>query len=359
MGFFRTLCLAPLSWIYGGVVRFRNNLFSWGVLKSQQYDIPIVCVGNITVGGTGKTPHTEYLVELLSEQYNVAVLSRGYKRKTKGFVLATPEMSFKRIGDEPKQIKLKFPQIPVAVCEKRREGIRMIRELHPEVNLIILDDAFQHQYVDPWVSVVLTDYKAPVYEDHMMPLGRLRDNLDQLARAQIIIVTKCPKNLNPLDYRIVFKNLELYPYQTLYFTSLNSDDPRPLYPNLDPHPVRQGHNVVAMSGLANPRYFLSELESKYNVLERLTYPDHYAYKMRDIYRLETLLKTLPEDTIVVVTEKDAVKLLNGRKIPVDICRHLHYVSIKVDFCDGKKDNFYNQLKQYVAKNQKHNITHPE
>lgn len=336
----------------------RNNLFAWGVLKSKEYDIPIVCVGNLTVGGTGKTPHTEYLVEMYSKSYNVAVLSRGYKRRTKGFLLATPDMSFKKIGDEPKQIKLKFPNIPVAVCESRNEGIKKLRELHPEVNLIIMDDAFQHRYVEPWVSILLMDYKLPVFQDKMLPLGRLRDTPDQMSRANIVIVTKCPKNMSPLDFRVMSKYLNLYPYQTLYFTTLQSDKPKQLFAKCDPIELRENHPVIAMSGVANPRYFLAELAQEYDVLQTLKFPDHYVYKMKDIYRLEKMLVGMPEDTIIVVTEKDAVKLINGRKISDDIKRRLYYVSIKVEFCDGKDLNFRNQLKEYVRENQNYNITHP-
>lgn len=152
----RTLWAAPLAWIYGLVVGIRHKLFDLKILRSEEFDIPIVCVGNLTVGGTGKTPVTEYLIEYFASRYNIAVLSRGYKRKTRGFVLSDVRSSFRAIGDEPKQIKLKYPEIPVAVCERRVEGIRRLREAHPEVNLIILDDAFQHRYVESWVNRITT-----------------------------------------------------------------------------------------------------------------------------------------------------------------------------------------------------------
>ncbi|MEG0656446.1 MAG: tetraacyldisaccharide 4'-kinase [Mucinivorans sp.] len=157
----RNILTAPLSWLYAAGVALRHAMFNIGLYKVEEFDIPIVVVGNITVGGTGKTPFTEYLVEQLSTDYHVAVLSRGYMRKTKGFVLASETSSFKNVGDEPKQIKLKFPSIPVAVCEKRVVGIKKLRELHPEVNLIILDDAFQHRHVEGWVNIVLMDYNCP------------------------------------------------------------------------------------------------------------------------------------------------------------------------------------------------------
>ena len=176
MGILRNILTTPLSWIYGGIIGIRHALFNWKILKSQPFDIPIVCIGNITVGGTGKTPHTEYLIQVLSTRYNVAVLSRGYKRRSKGFQLAAVNSSFKRIGDESKQIKLKFPDIPVAVAEKRTEGIRRLRELHPEVNLIILDDGFQHRYVESWINIVLMDYNCPIWEDKLLDRKSTRLN---------------------------------------------------------------------------------------------------------------------------------------------------------------------------------------
>lgn len=337
---------------------FRHTLFNWGILRQKEYDIPIVCVGNLAVGGTGKTPHTEFLVQVLSQKYNVAVLSRGYKRKTRGFYLASTTTSFKRIGDEPKQIKLKFPNIPVAVCEKRTEGIDKLRKIHPEVNLIILDDAFQHRYVEPWVNILLMDYNHPIHEDHMLPWGRLRDLKSQLSRAQIVIATKCPVELRPLDYRLMANNLELYSYQTLYFTRFKSELPTPLFPALNPPVIYDGQSVIIMVGIANPTNFIGRLERRYTVEHKLIFPDHYTYKMRDIHRLEELLKELPNDTAIIITEKDAVKLMNSRKISENVRRRLHYISISVRFANNKEADFIHQIDKYVSSNQKYNITHP-
>lgn len=295
---------------------------------------------------------------MLSAKYNVAVLSRGYKRKSKGFYLATTTSSFKRIGDEPKQIKLKFPDIPVAVCEKRCEGIDRLREIHPEVNLIILDDGFQHRYVEPWVNILLMDYNHPIYEDHMLPWGRLRDLKSQLSRANIVVATKCPADLRPLDYRLMQNNLELYSYQTLYFTRFKSDPPTPLFPSLCPPIVTEGQSIIIMTGIANPANFVGRLERRYKVEHKLIFSDHYTYKMRDIHLLEELLATLPEETAIIITEKDAVKLMNSRKISENIRRRLHYISISVRFANNREADFIQQLEQYVRTNQKHSITHP-
>lgn len=360
MTLFGKILAAPLAWLYGGIIDIRHRLFDWGVLKSREFDIPIICVGNITVGGTGKTPHTERLIELLDGEFKVAVLSRGYKRKTKGFVLATVNSSFKKIGDEPKQIKLKYPHIPVAVCEKRVEGIEKLRAEHPEVNLIILDDAFQHRYVEPWVNIVLMDYGCPVYEDHLLPMGRLRDRRAQMVRAQMVIVTKCPDDMKPLDYRIISKNLDLYPYQSLYFTRIATQAPVPLYPAYgQAHTLKRGTPVVAMAGIANPTRFIEDLRKDYDVVRTFIFGDHYSFKMKDIHLLETELASLPADTAVVVTEKDAVRLMNSRKISDDIKRRLYYSSIRVEFLENKECDFRRQLDQYVRENQKYNMLHPE
>ncbi|MDL2230172.1 tetraacyldisaccharide 4'-kinase [Alistipes sp. OttesenSCG-928-L06] len=355
----KQILLAPISWIYGLIVNLRNKLFDWNILRSEEFDIPIVCVGNLTVGGTGKTPHTEFLIEHFSKKYTVAVLSRGYKRTTKGFVEATEKSSYRKIGDEPKQIKLKFPDIHVAVCEKRVEGIRRLRELHPEINLIILDDAFQHRYVDTWVNVVLMDYNRPVHSDHFLPMGRLRDSKKQVKRAQIVVVTKCPPTIKPIDMRVRRKELDLYPYQGLYFSRPVQGQLVPLFPEHD-HPAPALHTpVIAMAGIANPGIFFGQLSERFDVVKTLVYPDHYAYKMRDLEKLEKMLSVAPPDTIVIVTEKDAVKLSSRKKIPESLQKKLWFAPIEVTFLDNGETGFIRQISEYVRTNHKYSILHPE
>ena len=183
------LLLYPISRLYGLGVAVRNKMFEHGILKQQEFSVPVVVVGNIAMGGTGKTPHVEYIVEELMDKYNIGVLSRGYKRATKGFVLATPQSRPEDIGDESYQIYRKFgPDVTVAVCEKRVEGINRMLEINPSINLIILDDAFQHRYVKPAVSVVLTEYSRPVFKDNLLPYGNLREQRSALNRADIVAV---------------------------------------------------------------------------------------------------------------------------------------------------------------------------
>lgn len=360
MGFFKNIVAIPASWLYGAGVAVNNTMFDWGIKKVTEFDIPIICIGNITVGGTGKTPMAEYLVRLLSSYYNVAVLSRGYKRKTKGFILASADMSFKRIGDEPKQIKLKFPLIPVAVCEKRVEGINRLREAHPEINLIILDDAFQHRYVEGWVNIVLMDYNNPVYEDRLLPWGRLRDFRSSLARAHMMVVTKCPVGITPLDCRIVRNNLDIYAYQSLFFTKLSSQRAIPLFAELSgTEPLPYHHPVIAIATVANPTLFIEHLEDNYTLVDKLIFSDHHTFRMRDIERIERLLEQAPEGTVIVMTEKDAVKLMNSQKISELTRSKMFYISITVDFIDNQDSAFIRIITHYVSENYKYKITHPE
>ena len=352
------LISVPLSWLYGMVVHIRHKLFDLKILRSEEFDIPVVCIGNLTVGGTGKTPVAELLIERFSEHYRVGVLSRGYRRKTKGFVLSTPTSSARTIGDEPRQMKLKYPSVPVAVCEKRAEGIRLLRKAHPEIELIILDDAFQHRYVEPWVNILLMDYNNPVYRDRLLPWGRLRDTRNQIHRANFVLVTKCPDDLNPLDMRIVINSLGLFPYQSLYFTRMRQGEITPLFADRAVGKVREGDPVIAMSGIANPVPLLENLRKRFDVVAELTFDDHHTYRLSDMRRLEALFAAYP-DAVVLTTEKDAVKLTNRKKVPEAVQQRLYYVPMHVSFVADSESEFLRQLELYVRTNQKYSLLHPE
>ena len=352
------LISVPLSWLYGMVVHIRHKLFDLKILRSEEFDIPVVCIGNLTVGGTGKTPVAELLIERFSEHYRVGVLSRGYRRKTKGFVLSTPTSSARTIGDEPRQMKLKYPSVPVAVCEKRAEGIRLLRKAHPEIELIILDDAFQHRYVEPWVNILLMDYNNPVYRDRLLPWGRLRDTRNQIHRANFVLVTKCPDDLNPLDMRIVINSLGLFPYQSLYFTRMRQGEITPLFADRAVGKVREGDPVIAMSGIANPVPLLENLRKRFDVVAELTFDDHHTYRLSDMRRLEALFAAYP-DAVVLTTEKDAVKLTNRKKVPEAVQQRLYYVPIHVSFVADSESEFLRQWALYVRTNQKYSLLHPE
>lgn len=217
--------LLPLSWIYGAGVRFRNWLFDVGIKKSRAFDIPVISVGNITVGGAGKTPHVEYLIRLLQDVAQVAILSRGYKRKSHGYVLAGPNTAMPEIGDEPYQMHQKFPNTFVAVDKDRCRGIDHLSfdDETRSTDVILLDDAFQHRYVKPGINILLIDYHRLIIYDKLLPAGRLREPLSGKNRADLVIITKCPKDLKPMEFRVLTKAIDLFPYQQLYFTTLDYD----------------------------------------------------------------------------------------------------------------------------------------
>lgn len=336
------LLRAIASFFYNIGLRLRHFMFDAKIIKREKYDIPIVCVGNITVGGTGKTPMIEFLIPKLGERYTVAVLSRGYGRKTKGYIEVAADAPFREVGDEPKQIKSKFPETLVVVCEDRREGIRRIRAEHPEVTLILMDDGFQHKRVEPAVNIILVDYTRPIWEDHLLPWGSLRDLRSQMPRAGIVVFTKTPKILSPIDRRLAEKNLKLYPYQALYFTGMEQGAPQPLFrdaPGLKP----LKKNIAVLAGIGNPEPMIAALGEKYAVQEKFIFPDHHIYKVSELRGVEERLASLPGDTVIVTTEKDAVKLTNRQKIPQELQDRLYVVKVRMAFNEGNEKEFVQNI----------------
>lgn len=344
----RELLYAPLAFFYRLVVSFRHHLFDWGVLKSKKFDIPIICIGNITVGGTGKTPMAEMLIAYMMRTHRVALLSRGYGRKTKGYREVTTTDHYRQVGDEPLQIKRKFPEVTVVVCEKRVEGIRRIREEHPEVNLIIMDDGFQHRYVDPKVNVLMIDSTRPVQSDSMLPLGTLRDLPDQFYRAHYFVVTKCPEKMAPIDRRLQRKVLIRYPYQQIYFTRFESFSPQPIYADEALQPLTPHSRVIALSGIGNPKQFVDGLKRQYEVVAELTKDDHHVYHRSDMVELVGLLKKFP-DAAIVTTEKDAIKLTRRQHIPEAVRRAIYYIPIDITFIEDSATDFLQKLDEDVVR----------
>lgn len=332
-----TCILTPFSWLYGGVVYVRNKLFDFGVLRSEQFKIPVISVGNITVGGTGKTPHVEWLLENLAYDYKIAVLSRGYKRKTKGFVLAGPNSTPETIGDEPYQIYRKFKGVAkVAVCEKRREGIRRLCKLFPDLNLIILDDALQHRYVDPKVSLMLMDWSRPIYKDKLLPLGTLRESKAAMNRADFIVVTKVPNDVKPLDLMIVKRELDLMAFQQLFFTRFHYNRPVPVFEDSVQYSLsldRLSHDdiVLVLTGIANPRGLIKYL-SKYEFRMLIQhFPDHYSFTRKDLEKLAETFKNMNgAHKAIITTEKDAVRLAHNPYFPEELKPYVYYLPISIE-----------------------------
>ena len=329
--------LLPVSWLYGIVVYLRNKFFKWGIFKQNTYDIPIICVGNLAVGGTGKTPHIEHLIRLLKEKYKVAVLSRGYKRKTSGYVLATTESTYKDIGDEPFQMMQKFPHVTFAVSEKRCRGIDKLLALpekkRPEV--ILLDDAYQHRYVVPSFSILLTDYSRPYIGDKLLPAGRLRESASHSADADIIIVTKCPIGLKPIGQRILLHELHPYPYQDLLFSSLSYGKLEPLFntksQNIELSAIK-GRSVLVVTGIASPRQLLDKLKKITKDITPLTYPDHHNFKKKDVVAINRKFEEMGgTNKMVILTEKDATRLKNMQGFSDKVKNNTYVLPIEVSF----------------------------
>ncbi len=341
--------LIPASWVYGWVVRLRNYLFDAGLIRSEKFPIPIICVGNLTVGGTGKTPMSEMIIDYMSRRHRVALLSRGYGRRTKGYLEVSTSAHYRDVGDEPLQIKLKFPETLVVVCEKRAEGIRRIMQEHPEVELIILDDGFQHRLVSPQVNVVMIDATRPLAEDKFLPYGSLRDDVSQLHRAHYFVVTKCPDNMTPIERRLMRKNLVCVAYQKVYFTHMESFRPKPLYPEVaGERGLQRGSRVIALSGIGNPQPFHKSLEREYQVVERVVLEDHHVYRMRDVKMLMALIKE-HEDATIITTEKDAVKFAHSKRIPEELQRRFYYLPINIAFTEDSETDLLSRLEEDIIK----------
>lgn len=322
-------------------ITLRHWMFDCKLIKSQNFKTPIICVGNITVGGTGKTPTAEMIVGYMKQYYNVAVLSRGYGRRTKGYLEVKTTSSYRDVGDEPLQIKLKYPDALVVVCEKRVEAIQRIEAEHPEINLIVMDDGFQHRYVEPRINVVIVDSTRPYYEDDYLPAGTLRDKPESLDRAHYFIVTKCPVDMSPLDQRVWRMNLHKIAYQRVYFTRVIPTPPVAQFPTQNV--LNEGDEVIVMSGIGNPKAFISDVKRKYNVVGTITFPDHHVYSVSDIERIVAKLKKHPK-AMLLTTEKDTVKLRRSRRVPDIMRERLFYQPVQVEFLEGSDVDFLGTLK---------------
>lgn len=349
--------LSPFAFIYGMVVAVRNWMFDSGILPSVSYKFPVICVGNITVGGTGKTPFTEYLIRLLYKQNKVGVLSRGYKRTTSGFLLSTKYSKASEIGDEPCQIKRKFPEVVLAVDANRRNGIQKMREAE-KPDLILLDDAYQHRYVKPGFSILLVDYNRLVTDDYLLPLGQLREPISSMNRANIVVVNKCPVDATPMELRIIRKKLSLYPYQTLYFSSIAYGDILPVFDTcsfsaeqLTTHALKSKQfEVLCVTGIATPKPLEDYLSTFAGQLRSMPFGDHHNFTKSDILAIEQEFKSMSSpNKIILTTEKDAVRLQENPYLSDELKRVICAVPLTVRFLAGG-DSFNKQILDYVGKN---------
>ena len=316
--------------IYNLWLRLRHLAYNKGWKKSYKADVPTICVGNITVGGTGKTPHVEMLLRQLSVSDRwgykpLAVLSRGYKRKSRGFQIVQPDSTAAFAGDEPLQIARKFHGVTVAVDKNRVDGCQKLSG----ADLIVLDDAFQYRRLTPSLSIVLVDYNRPVYEDKLLPWGRLRDLPSRLYKADVVIVTKCPAELDSWTRQEMRRKLNLKPEQKLFFTTIRYAAPEPVFPEADPRYTYSGR-VILVSGIANNAPLRSYLSDSYKIVKRLDYPDHHRFSKADIREMSAAVKVTPT-ACVMTTEKDAQRLRDARNVPDALKQRLFYLPIEAAF----------------------------
>lgn len=357
-GLISILLLWPAMVIYRLIIGFRNFAYDYKILKSKEFDIPIISIGNISVGGTGKTPHTEFILKMLKNDFKVAILSRGYMRKTKGFRLVETTDKHQLSGDEPLQIKQKFPDVIVAVCESRTVGVEKLRNMYPDLNLIILDDAFQHRKITPGLSILLNNYNHPIAKDHMLPLGRLREPRSSSHRAHIVIYSKCPSELKPIERRILSKEVELLPYQYLFFSTLKYMNLQPVFDadnsNIKTEDIKN-FNLIAVTGIARPANFIAYLELKSAGVKHFKFPDHYNFRKKDIVTVQKAFANTPEPKLIIVTEKDAIRLKSDDLFDEEFKKYVYCIPIEVELLcsDEERKHFDNQIFSYVRNNKRY------
>lgn len=324
--------------IYRLILSLRHMAFDKGWKKSFTAPVPTICVGNITVGGTGKTPHTEMILRklLYSDQWafkNIAVLSRGYKRKSKGFQIVSRDSSARMSGDEPLQIARKFPSVTVAVDKDRVKGCEKLAE--KVADIIVLDDAFQYRRLRATKSIVLVDYNRPVYSDKLLPWGRLRDLPSRMKAADAVIVTKCPASLTEWDRQEMRRRLKLKDSQKLFFTTVAYDTPEAVFPEADSR-YTYAQRLILVSGIANDAPLRSQLSDKYKISERLSFGDHHRFSRADIRKIEKAVRDFPT-ACIMTTEKDAQRLRDAKKVPDKVRQRLFYIPVKAEFFTPEED----------------------
>jgi len=355
--------LAP----YYLALKIRNGMFNCGLRKSKPAEVPTICIGNVTVGGTGKTPHTEMVLRTLMEDpewrgSNISVLSRGYKRKSKGFQQVPLDGTAALYGDEPLQIKKKFPFVTVAVDKDRIEGCRFL--CHPDelqtkrkgrkckdkniepTNVIVLDDAFQYRKLKPTVSIVLVDYNRPVFKDHLMPLGRLRDLPGRIHEANIVIVSKCPPYMEEEDKQNWLRDLKLRDNQQVFFTSIEYCPLEPVYPEAEVRYINS-KRLVLFTGIANDRPLYQYLSYSYKILRHLRFPDHHTYNRADILKIKHAAESFPT-AVITTTEKDSQRIKDCKKTPETLKTRLFRAPIQVKFIgEGEQERFSGVIRSFL------------
>jgi len=347
------IILFPLAFCYGLIMFFRNLFFDWGIIPSEKFNLPVISVGNLSCGGTGKTPQIEYLIRLLSPKYFVATLSRGYGRDSDGFIIGSKRSQAKYIGDEPLQFVKKFDGIKVAVDDKRRRGIKLLIQKYPGLDIILLDDAFQHRSVRPGLNILLTDYHDLYTEDYVLPSGRLREPRRGAKRADAILVTKTPKIFSPITRRRIIEDISPRPYQVVLFTYLKYGNPilvhessRFVYP-----PVVS--RILLFTGIADDYPFREHLQRMCTDLMVMKFPDHHLYTQKDIENILKTFNDIPtQRKVVITTEKDMMRLKTPELSTILKTIPLFYIPIEIVFQGNDQEKFDKLILTYVEKNKR-------
>ena len=347
--------LYPFAFLYKIVVVIRNWLFDWKLLPSEQYPIPVICIGNLAVGGTGKTPLVEYLIRMLDDKYRIAVLSRGYKRKTHGFVLANETSTASDIGDEPCQIKYKFPQVIVAVDKKRRRAMRyllsMLEDVRPQV--VLLDDGFQHRYIKPSFSIIVTDYYHLFFKDKLLPVGRLREPARSVARADMLLVSKCPTVfLWPgLAEPIIKKVKNWISWEGIFFSCVLYQPLEGVFPQISqPHKlenIEKNDDILLITGIANPTSLIINLKGYSDKVRVITFADHHAFTKKDIQTIHVeLSKMKSKNPLIICTEKDAARIRNNPLFPDEWKSRIYFLPIKIHIFPDDNQKYFEKMISY-------------
>lgn len=342
------ILLSPFSLVYAAVISLRNVFYDAGLLRSTRFNIPVINIGNLSIGGTGKTPHVEYLIKLLEPYLNVATLSRGYKRKSKGFRFVRSSDNAMIAGDEPMQYKVKNPNIVVAVSESRNIGIPMILQYHIETQVILLDDAFQHRSVVPDLNILLTEFNNLYTEDYLLPVGRLRESQDAAKRADMVIVTKCPDSISEQKISKIKEDLSLRRNQQLYFSKYKYLNPYYIFDSEITINLEPNNRIILISAIANVDYLLHYLDNKCEVDNIIKYEDHHYFSELELEQFKKINENLSEDnSLFLTTEKDAMRLalhkdfLVSHKIPIFV------LPIEVQFFDQQGRDFAQDVKDFL------------
>jgi len=353
----RYLLFLPFSILYGIATGIRNWLYDIGAISTEEKGTAIISVGNLTVGGTGKTPHVEFILSELQSLFRVAMLSRGYKRKTKGFILADNHSDSLQIGDEPFQIFQKYNNIPVAVCENRSRGINQLLNLYPNLDGIILDDAFQHRKIRSGLSILLTDYKRLHTRDSLLPGGNLRESAKGSKRADIIIVTKCPDDMKPIDMRVIEHEVRPTIYHQVFFSTYIYDEPLPLFIRYaDEHWLfrkikKKNASILLVTGIVSPQMINAFLADFSTDIRSLHFSDHHEFSKKDIVLIEKKYYEIKNsEKLILVTEKDAARLIKNKAVPNSLKYHIFVLPIRVKILNNKETALIKKITDYVAEN---------